>query len=91
LRLSGHRERKGYIPNGRSVGILEIVIQGVIYDIGCRAPDSGNIVLLFQLFTVSAHGRSTAVSTGYPEHGRVTPFGYFFQEFRLLHHVEAFD
>ena len=89
--LPGHRERKGYIPNGRSVRVFEIVIQGVINNVGCRTPDGGNFIVLFQRFAVSAHGRCAAVSTGYPDHGRIALLGYFLPEFRLVLHVRTFD
>ena len=91
MRLPGHREWKGYKSNGRSVGIQEIVSLGVFDDIGCRAPDGGNMEVLFQRFAVSAHGRCAAVSAGYPDHGRLALFGYFLPEFRLVLHVGAFD
>ena len=91
LRLPGHREREGYISNGGAIGIQEIVSLRIFDNIGCRAPDGGNLVLLFQLLAVSAHGRRAAVSAGYPEHSRMALFGYFLQELRLILHIEAFD
>ena len=84
--LTGHGEWKGDIADRHPVGILEIITDGVILHGFGNGPDSGDPFQL-QCFGMSAHGRRTAVSTGYADYRGIPLVGYLLPQARIVGHV----